>query len=193
MARCPRDARTLSAGELPDCPHCHGVWLPAGLVRRLVGHTPLPRVAAGPLRCPDDGAPLAAVLREGVEIDVCTGCGGAWLDQGELARIHRRIRTREDTRDDDRTGVDETLEVIEGGVDLVLEARARAGAARLAGGDRLSLAGTKSSADAVPPLSLASDPGLLDSVGDGLGGVFDGAGSVAGAVFEFIAGALSGL
>jgi len=42
--------------------------------------------------------------REGVNIDVCTGCRGIWLDRGELERLIARAgdppedRTREDRR-----------------------------------------------------------------------------------------------
>jgi len=35
-------------------------------------------------RCPRDGQPLCARVVEGVEVDVCLECEGAWLDRGEL-------------------------------------------------------------------------------------------------------------
>ncbi|MFN7139600.1 MAG: zf-TFIIB domain-containing protein, partial [Limisphaerales bacterium] len=30
---------------------------------------------------------MVAIHHRGVEIDLCTGCGGVWLDRGELERI----------------------------------------------------------------------------------------------------------
>ena len=44
-------------------------------------------LAVGKGRCPKCGAPLAAVTFRKVEIDKCTGCGGVWLDMGELEMI----------------------------------------------------------------------------------------------------------
>jgi Zn-finger nucleic acid-binding protein len=37
--------------------------------------------------CPVCGEPLVAFELEGVEIDRCVGCGGTWLDAGELEQI----------------------------------------------------------------------------------------------------------
>jgi Zn-finger nucleic acid-binding protein len=39
------------------------------------------------LLCPLCARSLKTVERDGVEIDHCTGCGGFWLDQGELDRL----------------------------------------------------------------------------------------------------------
>ena len=39
------------------------------------------------LLCPLCARSLKPVERDGVEIDHCTGCGGFWLDQGELDRL----------------------------------------------------------------------------------------------------------
>lgn len=38
-------------------------------------------------RCPKCGAALIEVSYKGVDIDKCSGCGGVWLDTGELERI----------------------------------------------------------------------------------------------------------
>ena len=47
--------------------------------------------------------------RDGVQIDVCTGCRGIWLDRGELEKLIARatreldeLRPRRDDRDRDR-------------------------------------------------------------------------------------------
>ncbi|HEX8709271.1 MAG TPA: zf-TFIIB domain-containing protein [Pyrinomonadaceae bacterium] len=46
--------------------------------------------AAAALRCPKCEGTLEGVVVEEVEIDVCNGCGGAWLDAGELEQLSRR-------------------------------------------------------------------------------------------------------
>jgi Zn-finger nucleic acid-binding protein len=39
------------------------------------------------MNCPRDNAALRQVVRKGTTIDVCTGCHGKWLDQGELEQL----------------------------------------------------------------------------------------------------------
>ena len=39
------------------------------------------------MKCPKDGYDLAATVHHGVAIDVCSHCGGMWLDAGELEQI----------------------------------------------------------------------------------------------------------
>lgn len=46
--------------------------------------------AASALRCPKCDGTLEGVIVEGVEIDVCNTCGGAWLDAGELEQLSKR-------------------------------------------------------------------------------------------------------
>ena len=41
-------------------------------------------------KCPVCGNDLRTAVREDVEIDVCTHCYGAWLDQGKLEQIIQR-------------------------------------------------------------------------------------------------------
>ena len=43
------------------------------------------------MQCPRCSSPLAETRRVGISIDVCTGCGGAWLDRGEFTRIAARL------------------------------------------------------------------------------------------------------
>lgn len=40
-----------------------------------------------PVDCPIDGTELRIADRNGVEIDYCPKCRGAWLDRGELDKI----------------------------------------------------------------------------------------------------------
>ncbi len=44
------------------------------------------------LSSPIDGAPMRAVQRYGIEIDVCPTSGGVWLDRGELEKLIDIIR-----------------------------------------------------------------------------------------------------
>ena len=39
------------------------------------------------MKCPKCGEPLKARSFQKIEIDQCTGCGGIWLDSGELESV----------------------------------------------------------------------------------------------------------
>ena len=39
------------------------------------------------MHCPKCGTPLQEELLEGVAVDICPGCHGVWLDDGELAKL----------------------------------------------------------------------------------------------------------
>ena len=39
------------------------------------------------MRCPKCGAKLQEEKLEGVAVDICPGCRGVWLDDGELAKL----------------------------------------------------------------------------------------------------------
>ncbi|MHB0935465.1 MAG: TFIIB-type zinc ribbon-containing protein [Armatimonadota bacterium] len=39
------------------------------------------------MNCPVCDAPLRAIHKYGVEVDICPGCKGVWLDRGELEKI----------------------------------------------------------------------------------------------------------
>lgn len=45
-------------------------------------------------RCPVDDEPLAICELDGIEVDLCTKCGGVWLDRGELDLIATRAGGR---------------------------------------------------------------------------------------------------
>jgi len=39
------------------------------------------------MQCPVCGAQLQPMPRSGIEIDICPGCKGVWLDRGELEKL----------------------------------------------------------------------------------------------------------
>jgi Zn-finger nucleic acid-binding protein len=54
--------------------------------------------------CPSCQNTLRERERDGVMLDVCPGCGGVWLDRGELEKLTRSERSyyrRDDDNDDD--------------------------------------------------------------------------------------------
>lgn len=51
------------------------------------------------MNCPRCGNDLAEVVKHGVAIDICSSCGGMWLDKGELAKITAQIREAEASLD----------------------------------------------------------------------------------------------
>ena len=56
------------------------------------------------LICPNDGAGMQEINRNGVLIDVCPTCRSVWLDRGEMEKLLSYMREDDsrDTRDDDR-------------------------------------------------------------------------------------------
>ncbi len=48
------------------------------------------------MNCPNCSRSLRPIQYEGVEIETCDGCGGEWLDDGELGRIVRLREVRFD-------------------------------------------------------------------------------------------------
>ena len=42
------------------------------------------------MRCPKCGEPLKSRSFQKIEIDQCTGCGGIWLDAGELESVDEK-------------------------------------------------------------------------------------------------------
>lgn len=45
------------------------------------------------MKCPACKEPLVALELDGVEVDWCASCRGAWLDRGELELLHTNART----------------------------------------------------------------------------------------------------
>lgn len=81
------------------CPACQGEFLDEGEIKRLTGDRDLHKLlteylgsdADSDLVCPGCGDVMdaeALTLESGtVEVDVCLGCRGVWLDDGELAKL----------------------------------------------------------------------------------------------------------
>jgi Zn-finger nucleic acid-binding protein len=109
---CPIDEHPMtvhSSGQLQaeSCPHGHGVWLGhTGFVafkglRRVLespeltetlvavnrGFSPPVRFGSDHYKCPQCDQAFQSRDAEGALIDVCIGCGGAWLDAGELEHV----------------------------------------------------------------------------------------------------------
>ncbi len=51
------------------------------------------------MNCPRCGNGMNEVTRHDVIVDVCPGCGGIWLDKGELAKITGHMREAETSLD----------------------------------------------------------------------------------------------
>jgi Zn-finger nucleic acid-binding protein len=45
------------------------------------------------MRCPKCGEPLKERNFQKIQIDQCTGCGGIWLDSGELEQVAGKEET----------------------------------------------------------------------------------------------------
>ena len=106
--RCPDDGHLLEVhADQPvafaSCRHCDGLWFtreamdkggkpdlpPPGKRRRLSVAQTTERL------CPQCSVKLDAETEEGMTIDVCSQCGGVWLDHGEYRAARRRsVRQR---------------------------------------------------------------------------------------------------
>ena len=89
--------------EIERCPSCHGYWLDAHELERIVAAPPKkliredrrlqtkPSDKTSGLKCPRCGGAtlikLNSLLRPGTILDSCTVCHGTWLDAGELTKI----------------------------------------------------------------------------------------------------------
>jgi Zn-finger nucleic acid-binding protein len=51
--------------------------------------------------CPRCNGELIEVVKHGVVIDNCTGCGGIWLDKGEMGKIISQIKQAESLLDEE--------------------------------------------------------------------------------------------
>ena len=97
------ETQAVAQIEIDRCPTCHGLWLDANELEKLVAKPPktlLKEDRAAPAAAKDDarrlmcprcrGTPLIklnSLLRPGTIIDSCTVCHGAWLEAGELTRL----------------------------------------------------------------------------------------------------------
>lgn len=87
--------RAKHAGtEVDLCSGCHGLWLDHTELAAITGQPVDLSEAASPtppsLKCPRCGSTLherAYAGRADLLVEVCAGCGGIYLDQGEMVVI----------------------------------------------------------------------------------------------------------
>lgn len=147
MSRCPRCPETIlstGAGAWREdvCATCNGRFLDGDTALRLFEeHLRLGRdmllelTRDGPRRliCPGCGQKMTLTMARGIQVDLCGGCGGAWLDDGELQALTRG-QVREVAADAVVAGVSADLigvsaDVIGVSADVLAEARAAFGTA----------------------------------------------------------------
>ena len=125
---CPHHADALVRNRVEGvdtwrCERSDGLWLPGGVVERVVGAAPhwpaRSETTATPLACPDDGRLLRAVDADGIELDLCPHCHGLWLDRGELSDIIARRRGREAAEELAEELIDGVVDTVGDTVDLV--------------------------------------------------------------------------
>jgi Zn-finger nucleic acid-binding protein len=97
-ARCSEDLSVpVGALEEEECESCGGRFLPARGVERLlrderkldfdVLRALSEEFGDEGLTCPGCGQKMSTVQVKGERVDLCFGCGGLWLDAGELGRL----------------------------------------------------------------------------------------------------------
>jgi Zn-finger nucleic acid-binding protein len=93
--------------HIDGCSACGGVWLDKGELQGLANRqmdlwvaartfkpTAAPRAPAHERVCPSCNVRLEAfeyASLAGIELDRCLGCGGIWVDDGELDQIDVRL------------------------------------------------------------------------------------------------------
>ncbi|MBV9958150.1 MAG: zf-TFIIB domain-containing protein [Acidobacteria bacterium] len=60
------------------------------LIEKMRAKMQAEQLASKALRCPRDKGALVEVTFEGIKIDLCETCGGAWLDTGELEGLTKQ-------------------------------------------------------------------------------------------------------
>jgi Zn-finger nucleic acid-binding protein len=158
-----------------QCHSCHAV------MSRNLGKCP----ACGwknVLLCPSCQKPLAPVLREGLKLDVCRGCRGAWFDNVELAEIWNRSVTAVARRRGRGAPPERVVDNY-----FFLDAFFWLPPFPIPVGSPVGLP------DVVPHAA----GGVIDAAGatglaDIAGGIVDGTGEVAGSVFAWVAEFLTG-
>ena len=107
MRTCPLcevnlDEVDLQHETVDRCPACSGIFLDRGELGSIVkmvrifreielGERDIDNIPEGDLdraiACPADGSSMEPVDMGGVVVDVCSDCGGIWLDGGEMAAL----------------------------------------------------------------------------------------------------------
>lgn len=98
--RCPDTPLAVAAGALHEdaCGDCGGRFLDDQALLLLCERhlrvslstlKELTREGPRRLACPGCASRMTLTLLRGVPVDLCAGCGGAWLDQGELSNLTR--------------------------------------------------------------------------------------------------------
>lgn len=102
----PLVRHTVATGGIAHrCPRCHGTHMSLAVLRGRSGDTLVPRlwaeVGAHPrpgLACPLCRRTSAALMADGVELDLCRPCQSLWFDVNELERFPTRgAPTRRET------------------------------------------------------------------------------------------------
>lgn len=145
------------------------------------------------LDCPRCEKPLEPVQRNGLKIDVCKSCRGAWFDNSELAEIWNRSVTAAAARN----GVADPEERFFGGYFLVdalmWHTVLGSHAAHASVATDVAGVGTAGVADAVAGAGIGEVAGdVVGGIGDAAGGIVDNVGEVAGGLFDSIADIFDG-
>ena len=107
---CPRCTTNLTAMDTPlgptvdFCPSCHGIWFDPGEVESfltlgdsLPGLETIPAEAGKPgPSCPSCEGKMAELEYppgEALHLDLCEGCGGVWLDRGEVEALRKAVES----------------------------------------------------------------------------------------------------
>ena len=111
---CPRcdgsmDVKKIENVEIDECPKCKGIWFDPDELRNakdqtdpdlnwmdfeIWKHEDRFKFGKNPIKCPKCNAEMAAIQydKTAVEIDYCTQCQGAWLDEDEFEKIYRQLQ-----------------------------------------------------------------------------------------------------
>jgi Zn-finger nucleic acid-binding protein len=84
--------------EIDVCPKCNGTWLDRGELKKVLGDRKLSDYLTkhigtkteSKLVCPRCGNLMDIEDADGIEVDVCLNCRGAWLDTGELKDLEAK-------------------------------------------------------------------------------------------------------
>ncbi|NQE46429.1 Methyl sulfide methyltransferase-associated sensor [ANME-1 cluster archaeon GoMg2] len=114
IVQCPRcwvmlnkeEVELLGPNVIIDvCPKCQGIWFDNNELDKVLGTQKLDSLltkrtggteSKSKLKCPRCGAMMDLEYAEDVEIDVCPGGHGAWLDYGELERLKELTEAGDD-------------------------------------------------------------------------------------------------